>query len=310
MKKPEQSQKDSSEATDFKTLSLSEMEERLKAEAEEEQLNEDSETSTKDSPKKDEQPVVDDKTKEAQVDEKENASKAESDDSTKKEQSFDYEKAYKELQAEFTRRNQKSKDTEEENATLRERIARLEGLVQGKDEKSPKKSVIDTLKDKSPDAAELFSAFKAELMQEVKESMNQEIHPLRSDIEQRKVNTNGQRFQESIKQFMESDLKELEPEVTTYINDNWEDVKNLIASNENAFEIIKRDVISANLDKVVEIKSRDIIKSEKTKKKEKEVSQSATNKSNVTADSSDFGGKDFKKMSWQEMEKYLPRHQE
>jgi len=326
-KESEQTKKESLTSEEFSALSLDEQEVKLKAgvqvkveseKEEKDQLEENSGDSEEESEEetdneKDKSEETDQsseekdkkKDKESESSEAEEADDDEADNSTLR-------KNYKSLESEFTRRSQKLKKLEGENEALISRLDRLEKTVQGDTDKDDevKQSIIDEMKEKNPEAAKLFQMFGNELFERMQQELQKELDPLKQDAQQSKTEGNAEKFSADIDAFLESDLKELEPEISEYITANEEAVKELVRVTPDAFKQIKERVILDNLDRVSELRSKSEKDTKSTKKKNRaknienaSVGQGSTKSSNSSKGMTDD---EFKSLSLEEMEKRLP----
>jgi len=300
--KPEQSQDHSKAPSleEMSAMSLEKQEQLIRELEAQEHGDENSETSEETS--SEEQPEVEDSKEEhAQEDatSQEVKSESESTDTQKKETQVNWEKRYKDLQAEFTRQRQKEAQKAKPETT---------------DEKprtdSKKPSVVDKIREKNPEAAELFKALKEEALEEAKEQIQGEIETLKSKITVNEAKENMARFQESVDSFLGSPLKELEPELMAEINNRFESDEALLraaSQNPKLFDEIKKEVIAANLERAAEIISKSKAPKVSESKREAEIlSAKGAGKAKTSKVSSDpYDLKNFEKLSLEEQEKLL-----
>ncbi len=302
---------------DFKSLPLDAMEKELTSKdyskfgekPAEEQPQEDSETSEgasdTDETKNDqesEQALEDDSEKSEDSSESEQSSdNQKKDESNKKDSKFDYEKAYKELQAEFTRRSQKLKELEEKLNDLQ-----TQAKSPNKQSEDEKPSRLAQLRKKDPEAAALLEEM---IQEQVEKRVNDRVKPVEEQVTLRTRKENANKFAQAIGEFQKSELASLEPELLTIYNENPDKWQRIIWDNEDAFEQLRKELIYRHLDKVAELRAKKIKESQSpsTKKDRLKESQVGT-KTKVTNQSKDvMSTDDFRKLSLDEMEKRLPK---
>jgi hypothetical protein len=305
---------------DFKKLSLDDMEKELKApkavskpaQESEDQDQQNSETSEEDS--KTEETDKETQTEE-QTSEEENSEQSEessesdetSDNQNKdksKNKTIDYEKAYKELQAEFTRRNQKQKEYE---AKLAELEAKLAKSPEKKDEGDKKPSKLAQLKAKDPDAAALLEEL---IDEQVEKRVNDRVKPVEEQVTIRRRQENANKFSKEIEAFKASELGGLETELLGIWNENPSFWQQVVWDDEDAFSQLKKELIFRHLDKVTELRSKKLKENQSasTKTERLKGSQVAT-KTKVTQATRDvMSDDDFRKLPLSEMEKRLPKN--
>jgi hypothetical protein len=206
------------------------------------------------------------------------------------------DKSYKALQREFTKRNQaRTKETEKPAS------------------QSEKKSVIDQIRSKNPDAAKLFEAIKEEAKAEAKAEFEKEIEPLKNKVTVREQADNMRAFAKSIDEFSKSELAELTPEVEAKLNDLFEDratLEDAIKQDPTLFERIKKEVLSENFLKAAELVNKK--KSVNSKQREKDIKNAkVVTKSKSSSDSKNYEDlNEFKKLPLEKMRQLLPKAEE
>lgn len=303
---------------DFKNLSLEDMEKELKStkavstpvKESNDQDQQNSETSEEESTEEETSETetqTEDQTSEEETSEKsEESSESKTSDNQKQDKSkqkMDYEKAYKELQAEFTRRNQKAKEMEE-------RLARLETsekTPEKKDEGTKKPSRLAQLKAKDPEAAALLEEI---INEQVEAKVNDRVKPVEEQVTLRRRQENANKFSKEIEAFKASELGGLETELLGIWNENPSFWQQVVWDDADAFNQLKKELIFRHLDKVTELRSKKLKEnqSSSTKTERLKNSQVAT-KTKVTQATRDvMSDEDFRKLSLTEMEKRLPKH--
>lgn len=311
---------------DFRALPLDKMESELssknystyKEQSKDDQSQQDSETSedasetdetSKDQTEnqKSEQASEDESEKSEDSSESEQSSdnqKKDQSNDSKKDSKFDYEKAYKELQAEFTRRSQKIKDLEERLDTIK---SQSDKVTNKEDEGDKKPSRLAQLRKKDPEAAALLE----EIIQEQVESRIQDrIRPVEEQVTLRTRRENANKFAQAISEFQKSELAPLETELLAIYNENPDKWQRIIWDSEDAFEQLKKELIYKHLDKVADLKAKKVKESQSsTMKKERLEKSQVGTKTKVTNPPKDVVSvDDFKRLSLEEMEKRLPKY--
>lgn len=305
---------------DFKSMPLDAMEKELiskdyskfgKETATEEQSQEDSETSedasetdettndqTSEQASEDESEASDDSSESEQA--SDNQKKERSNE--KKDSKFDYEKAYKELQAEFTRRSQKLKELEDKFNTLQQNSTK----TPDKKDEGEKPSRLAQLRKKDPEAAALLEEM---IQEQVEKRVNDRVKPVEEQVTLRTRKENATKFAQAIGEFQKSELASLEPQLLAIYNENPDKWQRIIWDSEDAFEQLHKELVYRHLDKVAELKAKKVKESQSssTKKDRLKESQVGT-KTKVTNSTKDvMSADDFRKLSLEEMEKRLPK---
>ncbi len=314
-KNAEQSNDQSSDDKDFNSLSLEQMREAINNEAEEsakedqDQKNseENQEEDSKDQESDSEQSSEGESSEEAKEDsdnsDSETKDEADKQNETKpevvsREEHEKLQKNYKALQREFTKRNQ----------------ARTKEVPEKKEQSSEgKKSVIDQIRSKNPDAAKIFEALKEEAKAEAKAEFEKELEPIKTQLTVREQTENIKAFSKAIDDFSKSELAELTPEVEAKLNDMFEDKAQLqeaVKRDPSLFEKIKKEVISENFVKAAELVNKK--KSGNSQKREKEIANAkVVTKSKTSSESKNYEDlKEFKKLTSEQMRKLLPKSDE
>jgi hypothetical protein len=293
MSKPEQSQ---TETVDASKMSLEELKNHINSEVAKTEAKstenpaEKSEKSEEDS--KTEEPVKKETQGKEQSSEekKEVTSETETPSDKQKEKKedakpLDYEKSYKELQRKFTQNNQASKAQIDE---LNQKLADLTALVKGKTSSTTEeKSIIDDIRAKSPETAQLFERFRDELQAKYEKSFEEklqtELAPLKSEISVSKESDNAGKFTQGLENFMKSDLAVYEPDLIDILNEKFESQEALekaVRKDPSIFSEVKKELASRILDGTVETKAKKAAskssKEEKIAKKKEEIENSET----------------------------------
>lgn len=313
----EQKTDSGAEKKDFKSLSLSEMETELNKASEEVQSETDATDDSVDSEEESEETesteteeVTEDEETEDQasedaseevVDEKSTSKdKAKSD---KTDKSFDVNKAYKELQAEFTRRNQESKKRDELLSKLQAEVESLKKPAQSDAEKAIENKFAQ-LKKNNPKATAFLDELQQAVTEVVQSQLQEKIAPIEERVTLRTRQENVEKFDRDIESFKSSELKELEPEILAVYNSEPNFWQRVIFDNNNAFEQLLNKVILANLDKVAELKGRKK-QADPVSSKKKIIEKAQVGK--PSGATKEVPTKEFKKLSLAEMEAALPK---
>lgn len=293
---------ESSEQVDFNSLSLDEMEKALTVkDVEKEEVEEETELSEEKDSVSSEEEVTED-TEESSEDQ---ASKEkEETKSEKSDKSFDVNKAYKELQAEFTRRNQESKKKDEAFALLQAEVERLKKPAQS-DAKDAVEKKFAQLKKNNPNAAKFIDELHDAVKEVVDESYKEKVSPLEERVTLRTRQENLQKFDSDMAKFQQSELKDLEPEVVAIYNADPSLWQRLIFDSENAFQQLLNKAITDNLEKVVALKSVKKQADNAVKSKGKMIEKATVGK--PSGGTKVIPTVEFNKLSLDEMEKALPK---
>lgn len=279
------------------------------------QANEDSDTSDDDSTKEEDTDNADTSKDEQTSDETaddETSDDSETDDEetsdkqkkkkvpTAEERLAELEKSNKELQGEFTRRSQKIKDLEKELA--------LAKAPEKKDEKSatPDNSKLAQLRKKDPEAA---SALEALINEQVEKRVKDHIKPVEEQVTLRTRKENAEKFSTAIEEFKKSDLATMETELVGIYNENPAYWQQLIWENGNAFDTLKKEVISRHFDKAALLRAKKLKDANNSSTKQDRLKGSSVGtKTKVTTPTKDvMSDEAFKNLSLAEMEKRLKK---
>lgn len=320
MSKPEQSQV---ETVDAKKLSIEELKNKInsevaKSEAAADNPAEKSEKSeeaskTEKTPSKETQ-----KKEQASEENQETPSETETPSDKQKQKEappLNYEKSYKDLQSKFTKNNQAHKA---EIEALNEKLETLTALVKGKtSESSDEKSIIDEIRAKSPETAQLFERFRDELEaryeKKFDEKLKTEVDPLKSAVSVSKETENETKFVTSLESFVKSDLGVYEADLIQILNeryDSQEDLEVAIRKSPSVFADAKRELADRILSGTVETKSKKAAKPSKEEKLEKKKEEIEKQPARGSKESAPVEGEltvqDAKKMSASDLRKRLP----
>ncbi len=196
-------------------------------------------------------------------DDKDSQSDDSSEDEKDNENSTDFEKrfsklekSYKSLEAEFTRRSQKLGRQDDELDRRDSRIRELESELKRQKGQADKSSILDKVKEKNPDAANLLSMLKEEAVSEAKEQFEKELASLKSQFGERKVEENRATFQSSLDEFMKSPLAALEPELLEIINSNYGSEDELVkaaGTDPELFVKLRKELLSKHFEKAAKV---------------------------------------------------------
>jgi len=232
------------------------------------------------------------------------------------EQNKDKTTAHKELEAEFTRRSQRMKGLENENSGLKERLARLEGSVEGKTDKDKKgeESPLAQLKKKSPEAAPILDALEKVIQSEVEKRVDKRIESVEEQVNRRDENENLAAFEKATNEFLNSALgKEFEKEMNAIIDENFETKDQLLdaaKSDSQLFKKLEKEFVFKHQDKIFEFRSKQ--SEENPEKRNKEINDlgvSGKSKTGKTKSPDLMEIKEFNKLKTSdEMLKLLDQH--
>lgn len=250
-----------------------------------------------DSDKEKKEPKEDDQTDDEDEEEDESSKNTDSDktdesdeeesgdDSDKqKKKETDDDRSRKELQAEFTRRSQRLKQEERENQELRERVAKLEGMLEGKlDQKSekPDTSPLHKMAESNPKLKPLVDAIDAALDMKV-DSVSKKVDDKFKKTDEEKQRELGDKnfasFSDQVNDFLDSDLgKRLEEEFNVIAEEKYGKGKEGEAALEDAarrdpelFETLKGKLFTKHFKKVSELMAKESDDDEEKDVKERE----------------------------------------
>lgn len=287
--KAEQSQ---AETVDTKSMSLEELKNHINSEVAKAEADNPAEKSESEVvSKKEEAPKKEAPSKEEPTEEKEKAEKAASEteepsdkQKEKKEESkpLDYEKSYKELQRKFTDNNTKYKGEINE---LKEQLKALTDLVKGKtSESTDEPSLIDEIREKSPETAKLFERFEKQIEAKYSKLLKEKIEPLQSTMSSSKEAENAAKFTQGLDAFMASDtLKVYEQDLIGILNERFDSqdaLEEAVRKDPRIFADAKRELAARLLDGTIETKSANkaakASKEEKAEKKKEEIEKTET----------------------------------
>ncbi len=313
--------------------------EKFGASTEVEQENENSDTSKKqDSEKKQEKETdlenkedsedpdeKDDKDETSESDDKDEEEESEKSDSKELDKQKKEEKSRKNLQSEFTKRSQRLKAVEKENSDLRERLAKVEGILEGKSDQekdsveTPDLSPLRELAKDNPKAEKLLNAIEATLdMQNdrLEKKFNKRFEKDEDSKKAETANTNLQGFRNKVSEFLDGPLAKLEDEFNIIAEAKFGDADTLEAAakkDPELFDSLKGLLFSKYFDKVSEL--LDNVEDEKEEageatKRNKEINKTGVSKrSKTSADKSDpMNIKNFRKKNAKEMKELMRQH--
>lgn len=225
-------------------------------------------------------------------------------DKPKSKKPFDTEKAYKELQGEFTRRNQKLAELEKEVQSLRANSTKSPT----KDEQGTKvpNSKLAQLREKDPEAA---AALEELISQEVDSRIKDQIKPVEEQVTLRRRKENTQKFTEALTEFEKSDLAALQPELLAIYNENPAHWHDLILDSDNAFEALKKELFYRHMDKIAEMKAKKSKEAQSNSVKQDRLknAQVGTKSKTSTPTRDVMSDDDFRSLPLEEMEKRLKK---
>lgn len=211
------------------------------------------------------------------------------------------EKNYKSLQSDYTKKSQRLKELEREletRSTVSEKTEKRES-----EETDPE---LAQLKQKDPKA---YDALNRMIDRIVDKRVTEKVKPVEEQVTLRKRQDNANRFNKKVEEFMSSPLKELETDMVEIINENPSEWQRVIWENENAFDLLTKELRARHTVKVADLlrKADKTANASSTKKERLDKSQVGT-KTKVSQPAKDVMSRDeFKKLSLEEMEKRLPK---
>lgn len=197
--------------------------------------------------------------KDSSENEEQPEAKGKSESQSKDQQKQDKTEAYKELEAEFTRRSQRLKALEKEKAELEQRLA--QAIVQGKSDKSNEsESPFDPLKKNAPNASFFFDTLEKAINQSIEKAISQRVKPVEEKLAQQGYQENLANFKNQHQEFLNTEVgKALKEELVTLVDEYFETTDQLseaAKTNPDLFRELQKELFFRHQDKVVEVKAR------------------------------------------------------